>query len=324
MPPKVSILVPVYNVSCYIERCAHSLFQQTFDDIEYIFVNDCTQDNSIELLQKIIEQYPVRKPNVKIIHHETNRGLAAARNTAIDHSTGAYIQVVDSDDWIDTDMVELMYRKAIEETADVVMCDIYIERKDCTEIFASKLFDNKDEDFLAIMEGKIFSSLWNKLVKRNLFEMPETRVPEGLNHGEDQHVICRIFFYAQLVVQIQKACYHYVTYNQGSLTKKITEENIDNFILKWNLFDDFFKKESLEKGNRINQLKVTEKARFLLLTPTRLLRKKLTYLYRDIELKYLNNLRLGEKMIIIFTHFKLHFLADWTIRLIRWKNKKYQ
>ena len=93
MIPKVSILVPVYNASASIERCAHSLFKQTFQDIEYVFINDCTSDDSIEKLQKIIAQYPHRKSWIKIIHHERNRGVAAARITAIDHSTGNYIFV---------------------------------------------------------------------------------------------------------------------------------------------------------------------------------------------------------------------------------------
>ncbi|MDR0829587.1 MAG: glycosyltransferase, partial [Prevotellaceae bacterium] len=115
MTPAVSILVPIYKVSAYIERCAHSLFQQTFENIEYIFVNDCTPDDSIEKLQKIIEQYPNRKPFVKIIHHKKNRGLAETRNTALYNSTGKYIQHIDSDDYIELNMIEEMYKKAIEE-----------------------------------------------------------------------------------------------------------------------------------------------------------------------------------------------------------------
>ena len=83
MNPKVSIIVPVYNVSKFIERCARSLFEQTFESIEYIFVNDCTPDDSITKLNKIIIDYPQRSKSIRIIEHETNRGLAAARNSGL-------------------------------------------------------------------------------------------------------------------------------------------------------------------------------------------------------------------------------------------------
>ena len=86
----VSILVPVYGVEKYIERCARSLFEQTYENLEYIFVDDCTPDKSIEILKRVIEDYPNRKNQVRIIHHEHNRGLAAARNTALDAATSEF------------------------------------------------------------------------------------------------------------------------------------------------------------------------------------------------------------------------------------------
>ena len=107
---KVSILVPVYGVEKYIERCARSLFEQTYDNIEYIFVDDCTKDRSIVILQKVLEGYPNRKNQVKILHHEKNRGLSAARNTALDASTGDYLMHVDSDDYLRKDAVLLLQR----------------------------------------------------------------------------------------------------------------------------------------------------------------------------------------------------------------------
>ena len=92
MQKRVSVCIPVYGVEKYIERCARSLFEQTMTDgIEFIFVNDCTKDNSIEILEKVLEEYPHRKEQVKIIHHEKNRGLVAARNTGLEHATGDYI-----------------------------------------------------------------------------------------------------------------------------------------------------------------------------------------------------------------------------------------
>ena len=103
---KVSVLVPVYGVEKYIERCARSLFEQTYSDLEYVFVNDCTPDQSIEILKKVMAEYPQRKNAVKIVNHAKNRGLAAARNTAYDNATGDFVTIVDSDDWLEWDALE--------------------------------------------------------------------------------------------------------------------------------------------------------------------------------------------------------------------------
>ena len=96
---KVSICVPVYGVEKYIERCAISIFEQTYTNLECIFVNDCTKDNSIKILYNVIERYPQRREKIRIIQHDCNRGLAAARNTALEAASGDYILHVDSDNY---------------------------------------------------------------------------------------------------------------------------------------------------------------------------------------------------------------------------------
>ena len=102
----ISILVPIYSVEQYIERCAKSLFEQTYTDIEYIFVNDCSPDRSIDILKETILKYPKRKNYVKIINHDVNRGLSAARNTAVENAIGDFILHVDSDDYLEMDAIE--------------------------------------------------------------------------------------------------------------------------------------------------------------------------------------------------------------------------
>lgn len=97
---KVSIIIPIYGVELFIERCAISLFEQTLDDIEYIFVDDCTMDKSVQILQGIIAKYPQRKDNVFIIRHERNKGLASARKTGLKFVHGEYVAHCDSDDWL--------------------------------------------------------------------------------------------------------------------------------------------------------------------------------------------------------------------------------
>ena len=93
MSYKVSVLVSVYNVEHYIERCARSLFEQTYSNLEYVFVDDCSTDNSVIELERILKDYPEKEKSVRIIHHEKNRGLAAVRNTAFDASSFVFKHV---------------------------------------------------------------------------------------------------------------------------------------------------------------------------------------------------------------------------------------
>ena len=120
----VSIIVPIYNVEKYIEKCATTLLEQDYNNIEYIFVNDCSPDRSMKILKDIIEKYPNRKDDIKIINNIKNSGSSLTRKYGLDASTGKYILFVDSDDWIDIDMVSKMYNAAESNNADIVCCEI--------------------------------------------------------------------------------------------------------------------------------------------------------------------------------------------------------
>ena len=118
--PTVSILVPIYGVEQYIERCAETLLRQSYSDIEYVFVNDCTKDRSVEILRQVIDRFPARKAQVRLISHERNRGLGGARHTAFAASRGRYIMHVDSDDLLPLDAVEKLVVAAMKSKADIV------------------------------------------------------------------------------------------------------------------------------------------------------------------------------------------------------------
>ena len=130
MSVKVSVCIPVYGVEKYIEQCVRSLFGQTLKEIEYIFVDDCTLDRSIDILSKVLEEFPERKEQVKIIRHEKNSGLVAARNTALKYVIGEYVTHCDSDDWLKNDLLEKAYNEITEANADVVVFgyDIFTEK----------------------------------------------------------------------------------------------------------------------------------------------------------------------------------------------------
>ena len=121
MNPKISVIILVYQTESYIKRCAKSLFEQTLNEIEYIFVNDCTKDKSIERLKEVVKDYPQREPYVKILNLEQNRGQAFARQYGIKHATGDYIIHCDSDDWITPDMYETQEQERNVEEKAVVL-----------------------------------------------------------------------------------------------------------------------------------------------------------------------------------------------------------
>lgn len=127
---KISVIIPIYNVERFITRCAISLMKQTLkEDVEFIFVDDATPDRSIDLLQEVINQYPERRNQVRLIRHAKNKGLPAARNSGLKVAVGEYIFHCDSDDWLELDMLETLYDVAVKKQADIVWCDWWLSFK---------------------------------------------------------------------------------------------------------------------------------------------------------------------------------------------------
>ena len=183
--PKVSVIVLIYKVEKYIERCARSLFCQTMQDIEYIFVNDCTLDCSIQILQSVIDEYPQRKSDIKIISHEKNMGSGAARNTGLEAAGGEYVIYCDGDDWVDPDMYEKLYIKAREDNADIVMCDYYEEKQGKRIRYSQNPFRYKGDIVEQMLVGKLHSSVWGALVRKSLYEDNHIQFPVGISMWED-------------------------------------------------------------------------------------------------------------------------------------------
>jgi glycosyltransferase involved in cell wall biosynthesis len=240
---KVSVLIPVYNVSSYIERCAHSIFSQTLKEIEFIFVDDCSPDDSIEKLKNILDFYPERTDAVKIIRHLKNSGISVARQTAFDAASGDYLLAMDSDDYIEPEMVKLLYNKAIETDADLVYCDYFSEfSTNKTVICHANFTDNK----LKLLDWAIqgHSSYWNKLIARRIFTENNIRTLEGIDHGDDLSVIAKVIYHSQNFAYLPQPLYHYIQYNVNSTTKKFKPKYIEDRLKLVADLDSFFKSKS--------------------------------------------------------------------------------
>lgn len=215
--PKISVIIPVYNVANYIERCACSLFEQTLDDMEFIFVDDASPDDSIQILQETLSHYPQRIPQVHIVHHISNLGQSTARNDGLQIATGNFIAYCDSDDYVAPNMYKSLYEKSIKEKADVAYCDIYMAYSSSIKYYYT-LNEHKDKTiFLKQFLSQGWSILCNMLIKRELLITHNLLYPEKLTYCEDFYLAVRVLFYANKIVKVNDALYFYNRVNSSSV-----------------------------------------------------------------------------------------------------------
>lgn len=228
---KVSILVPVYRVEAYIERCARSLFEQTYANIEYVFVDDCSPDNCIEVLKDVMAQYPERANNVRILRHEKNRGLAVARNTALDNATGEFVCVVDSDDWLELDAIELLVGKQVETDTDIVTGNAHMYYEDGVKDLVEKKYADKNQMLLQQLKETwtMDTFIWGRIYRRSLYEDNHIRCMEGANYAEDRYQVVRLAYFAKSFAAVDAFVYNYEKRNDTSITK-LQKENINAYL----------------------------------------------------------------------------------------------
>lgn len=244
MKPKVSIIIAVYNCEKYIEECVRSLFEQTLDCIEYIFVNDATPDDSIIILNSVVEEFPTRKPYIKIIHLEKNSGVSNARNIGIHNAIGEYVIHADSDDWVDKDMFERIYHKAKETDADIVGCNFRHEFSDIQYDFHQQYGDTMEENISRLINGRIFPSLCTSLTRRSLIVDNSISFPEGLNMGEDLFFNLQLYLHAKKIVSMDWAPYHYRHTDNSSCVQR-TRKSIDSDIAIAGEIEKFMREQNL-------------------------------------------------------------------------------
>lgn len=216
MQPLVSICTPIYNVSEFIERCSRSLFEQTYQNVEYIFVDDCSPDDSMLILRRVLEDYSHVAGKVKFIKHTYNRGLAAARNSAIAAAKGEFIVHVDSDDWIEPTMVEDMMNTHMRTGGDIVSCNAIAHHADRDELLIEPNYTSKDEMLNQILQPTLDHVLWRRLIRRSLYTDNNIKAVEGIDIGEDHYTFPRLVYYAQKFAKCDKLLYHYNCTNVNS------------------------------------------------------------------------------------------------------------
>ena len=240
---KVSIIIPIFKVRNFIERCVCSLFEQTLTDVEYIFVDDASPDDSIAILKACLERYPERKEQVTILRHEENKGLTAARNTGLAYATGEYIAHCDSDDYVDRNMYQKLYDKASETNADLVFCDFYFKYKgDKVERYNAVSLSNK-ENLLKAFIGSGWTVVWNMIAKRELYDRYALHSPTNITYCEDFHLSVRLMHFSNIISKVELPLYYYVQENNSSIIRQLNQKHGLDERVAYNEIIDFFRGE---------------------------------------------------------------------------------
>lgn len=250
----ISIVIPVYNSSRYIEKCIRSVFNQTYQDLEIIIVDDCGKDGSIDIIKRVLIEYPEVATKVKFIYHEFNQGCAAARRDGMKEATGEYILQVDSDDFVDTTMVEKMVAKAQAEDADMVVCNYYNTNNNRRTLVEIKRPSDNVEFASMVFQGYIHAGAWNKMMRRSILQEHEIYPEAGINMGDDMTVLIQALYYVEKIGYIDDALYFYNCSNDESLSRTIY--SMVNDLKLISLITRFFDKNNITNEEIVKSFKL--------------------------------------------------------------------
>ncbi|MEZ3577987.1 MAG: glycosyltransferase [Muribaculaceae bacterium] len=203
----VSILVPVYNSEKYLRQCLDSIVNQTYKDLQVVIVDDGSKDNSLSICREYADKYEFIE-----VYHQGNAGVASARNALLDKARGDYTIFIDSDDWIELDMIEGLLHYIAEYDLDIVICGSVSEYNDSATAvdtsYCSPLIDNREEAVKKfILHKELNGSLWNKLVKTSLFH--NLRFAKDIWYGEDALMMWQVLQRVNRIGSMPTPYYHY-------------------------------------------------------------------------------------------------------------------
>jgi glycosyltransferase involved in cell wall biosynthesis len=285
---KVSIIVPVYNVEDYLDKCLNSLVHQSLGDIQIIIVNDGSRDNSCA----IIENYKAKYEKKITYIEKTNGGLSDARNTGLKYAIGEYIGCIDGDDYADVTMFEKMYKKAKEGDYDLVECDYYhvYDKKKIPKI--GKIYESQDIMAMARV------SAWNKIIKREILEDNKIIYPIGLQY-EDLEYFYKVIPYINKIGFVKEPLYYYLQ-RENSICHIYNERTTDIFIILDNIIDYYKEKKIYEKYEK--QLEYTSAKHLLGGSFFRIVR------ISDRKIRKRILLENWQKLIMYFPYWKKNYI----------------
>ncbi|PLR68742.1 glycosyltransferase [Bacillus sp. UMB0893] len=262
MKPKISIIVPIYNVEKYLSRCLDSLLLQSFKDFEIIAINDGSTDSS----GCILDEY-AKRHNEIIAIHKKNNGVSSARNDGLQKATGTYIGFVDPDDWIDENMYQVLYQTAEKEQADIVMCSYIREfgthsKEKIFEVADNRKYVNEElkTNILRRLIGPIekevsnpeyldaWGTVWSKLYKSELIKENKLEFVDlnEIGSNEDTLFNIQVFYHATSFVFLNQPLYHYWRMNETSVTSKYNQKLVHQFGTLYTKMEIFLQEKELK------------------------------------------------------------------------------
>lgn len=228
---KVSVIVPVYGVERFIGECAESLFGQSYHDLEFLFVDDCSPDRSISVLEKTLLAFPERKDQVTIIRNERNRGSGATRSIALAAATGDFVMYADSDDVLTTDAVEKLVKAQIASGADIIDAAYRRLMPDGSLGEETKPFHGSKEAMMQLLlaQNTLTHQVWARLIRRSLHTQNGVDFIDGINMAEDYCIMPRLLFHATRSY-IDDVVYLYRVNNTGTFFTWLNDKHIGSYL----------------------------------------------------------------------------------------------
>lgn len=228
----VSVVVPVYGVESFVGRCIRSLMEQTLHDVEFIIVDDASKDGSMRVVEQTLKQYPERQAQVRVLRHEHNQGLPAARNTGLRVARGEYVLHCDGDDYADATMLQEMYEFARSGNYDFVWADWNLTYAGSERRMNQPSCATPQEALRCMLGGGMKYNVWNKLVRREIYSAHGIQFPTGYGMGEDMTMMM-LCAKSRTVGHLPRAYYHYVKTNVNAFSQTYSQHHLDE--LRYNV-----------------------------------------------------------------------------------------
>jgi glycosyltransferase involved in cell wall biosynthesis len=243
---KVSIIIPFYNAEDYLRKCLDSLFNQTLDSLEYIFVDDSSNDRGHIVLREYLKENGKDKDqNIKIITHYINKGSSSARNSGLKAASGQYIGWVDADDWVEPTMFESLYTSTLSDDYDMVSCNYFINFPNEEKIVIQKYCSPK-EFMISLLNKDCEGMLWNKLFKNEIIKANGISFLDNFNMAEDRNFLFKYLYYTTRSFHVDIPLYHYSQYSSSAMTRNYSLKRITDEIVNDSDVLEFIKNENIK------------------------------------------------------------------------------
>lgn len=324
-PCYVSILIPVHQAEKYIEQCVRSVFDQTYSQLEIIVVDDGSTDKSLGIIKQLVDEYPQRKSQMRIIHNACNKGIATVRNMLLDAVTAPYFFFVDADDWLEKDAVELLVSKQIASGADVVTAQAYVNTDIEDPRYLRPEYKDKDELIVDMLTQVWHHELWARLIKTSVCREHSLRFLDGIDQAEDWRFMPMLIWYAKVLTSIDDKIYHYRLSDNSMVRKqrggqeliKFYSEDYQNYSALVTFFQDK-KQEYYDIALKNSSAKCTR----LLLISCDIGCRAAFYKYRQELIAHYKGLikqRLGSKIALLLRFPRSYRLVKYYIWICnRW------